>query len=287
MTLGVDGSQHQGRDDCPTLLDGIHEGYNVHLDKFDGPLDLLLHLIRKNELDVCDIPIAVITRQYLDYIKLMKELNLEVAGDFLVMAATLLQIKSCMLLPLDEPEEGEAEEGDPRAELIRRLMEYQQYKEAGLVIGARALLGREVFVRTYTDPEQVAAQNVEGPLEVSLFDLVDAFRTLLARIPAEHFHDVAAAETFSIADCINEILSLLQERTTVQFDELVRDELTRERVIVTFLALLELCRLKMIRIFQDGLQGGIWFVPSVVQESGDSSTEDLLQEERIVEMNLE
>jgi segregation and condensation protein A len=148
-------------------------------------------------------------------------------------------------------------------------MEYQQYKEAGMVIGARALLGREVFTRTWSEPELVAAQNVEGPLEVSLFDLVDAFRVLLARIPAEHFHDVAAAETFSIADCINEILSLLQERSTIQFDELVRDELTRERVIVTFLALLELCRLKMIRIFQDGPQGNIWFVPSVTQDPAD------------------
>jgi segregation and condensation protein A len=266
MIPGRDGWQHQGREEMPALLDGFHESYSVHLDKFDGPLDLLLHLIRKNEVDVCDIPIAVITRQYLDYIKLMKDLNLEVAGDFLVMAATLLQIKSRMLLPLDEPEEGVDEETDPREELIRRLMEYQQFKEAGQVIGARALLGREVFVRTCTDPELVAAQNVEGPLEASLFDLVDAFRVLLAHIPAEHFHDVAAAETFSIADCINEILSLLQERSTVQFDELVRDELTRERVIVTFLALLELCRLKMIRIFQDGHQGNIWFVPSVAPE---------------------
>lgn len=262
----------------PALLDGFHESYNVHLDKFDGPLDLLLHLIRKNELDVCDIPIAVITRQYLDYIKLMKDLNLEVAGDFLVMAATLLQIKSRMLLPQDEPEEGEDEETDPREELIRRLMEYQQYKEAGMVIGARALLGREVFVRSYTDPVLIAAQNVEGPLEVSLFDLVDAFRILLARIPAEHFHDVAAAETFSIADCINEILSLLQERDTLQFDELVRDDFTRERVIVTFLALLELCRLKLIRIFQDGHQGSIWFVPSVTQEPVDEPAVVSVQE---------
>jgi segregation and condensation protein A len=271
MNPGREGLQHHGKDEGPTLLVGIHEGYSVHLDKFDGPLDLLLHLIRKNELDICDIPIAVITRQYLDYIKLMKDLNLEVAGDFLVMAATLLQIKSRMLLPLDEPEEGEVEEGDPRAELIRRLMEYQQYKEAGMVIGARALLGREVFARTWTEPELVAAQKVEGPLEVSLFELVDAFRVLLTRIPAEHFHDVDAAETFSIADCINEILSLLQERSTVQFDELVRDELTRERIIVTFLALLELCRLKMIRIFQEGPQGNIWFVPSVLQDAADES----------------
>lgn len=257
----------QGRVETATLLDGMHAGYNVHLDKFDGPLDLLLHLIRKNELDIRDISIAVITRQYLDYIKLMKELNLEVAGDFLVMAATLLQIKSRMLLPVEEPEESEVEEGDPRAELIRRLMEYQQYKEAGMLIGSRALLGREVFVRTSVEPLLSEARNEEGPLEVSLFELVDAFRVLLERIPAEHFHDVAAAETFSIADSINELLSLLQERDAVQFDDLVRDELTRERVIVTFLALLELCRLKLIRIFQNGPQGNIWFVPAVVQDA--------------------
>jgi segregation and condensation protein A len=279
MSSGREASLHHGREENPTLLlDGLHDGYNVHLDKFDGPMDLLLHLIRKNELDVCDIQIAVITRQYLDYIKLMKDLNLEVAGDFLVMAATLLQIKSRMLLPLDEPEEGEEEEVDPRAELIRRLMEYQQYKEAGMVIGARALLGREVFVRTCTDPLLTAARGEEGPLEVSLFELVDAFRVLLDRIPAEHFHDVAAAETFSIADCINEILSMLQERDTVQFDDLVRDEFTRERVIVTFLALLELCRLKLIRIFQNGHEGSIWFVPAVVQDAVEEAPELPFQE---------
>jgi segregation and condensation protein A len=266
MNPGHEAFHPHGREESPTLLEGMHEGYSVHLDKFDGPMDLLLHLIRKNELDIRDIQIAVITRQYLDYIKLMKDLNLEVAGDFLVMAATLLQIKSRMLLPVDEPEEGEEEEIDPRAELIRRLMEYQQYKEAGMVIGARALLGREVFVRTAVEPVLTVARNEEGPLEVSLFELVDAFRVLLDRIPAEHFHDVAAAETFSIADCINEILSLLQERDTVQFDDLVRDEFTRERVIVTFLALLELCRLKLIRIFQNSHEGSIWFVPAVVQD---------------------
>lgn len=254
------------REDNSPLLEGFQEQYSVHLDKFDGPMDLLLHLIKKNELDIYDIPIAVITRQYLEYIKLMKHLNLEVAGDFLVMAATLLQIKSGQLLPLDEQEEAEEVELDPRAELMRRLLEYQLYKEAGMVIGARALLGREVFARMAPEPMPAAAQNAEGPLEVSLFDLVDAFRILLTRIPDEHFHDVAAAETFSIADCINEILSLLQEQETVQFDQLVRDEFTRERVIVTFLALLELCRLKLVRIFQGSGHGSIWFVPAVARD---------------------
>ena len=139
-------AQHH-RDENLPLLDGLHEQYSVHLDKFDGPMDLLLHLIKKNELDICDISIAVITRQYLEFIKLMKDLNLEVAGDFLVMAATLLQIKSRQLLPQNDQDEPEEEEADPRNELVRRLQEYQQYKEAGMVIGARALLGREVFLR--------------------------------------------------------------------------------------------------------------------------------------------
>jgi segregation and condensation protein A len=260
---------HHHPDERLPLLDGFHEQYSVHLDKFDGPLDLLLHLIKKNELDICDISIAVITRQYLEFIRLMKDLNLEVAGDFLVMAATLLQIKSRQLLPLDEQEEPEAEETDPRAELVRRLLEYQQYKEAGMVIGARALLGREVFARSAPEPVLAAAQNVEGPLEVSLFELVDAFRLLLQRLPAETFHDVAPGDSLSIADCINEILSLLQEKDTVQFDDLVRDDLTRERIIVTFLALLELCKLKLIRIFQGSEHGSIWFVPAVAADPSE------------------
>ncbi|MBT1071562.1 segregation and condensation protein A [Pelotalea chapellei] len=260
----------QVREDNPSLLDSCKGYYNVHLDVFDGPLDLLLHLIRKNELDVRDIPIAVITRQYLDFIKLMKDLNLEVAGDFLLMASTLLHIKSRMLLPLDDQEEGEVEEADPRAELIRRLLEYQQYKEAGLVIGARALLGREVFTRgCCEEPLASRMQNDDGPVELELFDLVDAFRALLARVPAESFHDVAAADSLSIADCINEMLSLLQERDLIHFDEMVSLEPTRERIVVTFLAILELCRLKLIRIFQNEPHGAIWFIPAVSRDDSN------------------
>lgn len=257
---------HSHHDEHLPLLDGLHEQYSVHLDKFDGPMDLLLHLIRKNELDICDISIAVITRQYLEFIRVMKDLNLEVAGDFLVMAATLLQIKSRQLLPLNDQDDPEAEETDPRAELVRRLQEYQQYKEAGMVIGARALLGREVFSRTAVEPLLAAAQNAEGPMEVSLFELVDAFRVLLQRLPAESYHDVAPGDSLNIADCINEILALLQDQNTVQFDDLTREECTRERVIVTFLAILELCRLKLIRIFQTGGHGSIWFVPAVAAD---------------------
>lgn len=247
----------------PSLLDGLHEHYHIHLDSFEGPMDLLLHLIRKNELDIRNISISLITSQYLDYIKVLKELNLEIAGDFLVMAATLLQIKSKMLLPIDEPEEETEDQDDPRAELIRRLLEYQQYKEAGQVIASRALLGREVFIRTAQDQLLTDLQTTEAPLEADLFELVDAFRSLLKRIPAEQFHDVSAAETFSIADCINEILSIIQERESVQFEELIQDDKTKERVVTSFLALLELCRLKMIRIFQNTPNSPIWFIPAV------------------------
>lgn len=262
-------SSVDGRREETALIEGFRETYHVRLDMFDGPLDLLLHLIKKNELDIYDIPISEITRQYLEYIKLMKDLNLDVAGDFLLMASTLLQIKSAMLLPQDEEDQEEGEEADPRAELIRRLLEYQQYKEAGMLIGARALLGREIFTRSCPDQELVAVSREEGPLELELFDLVEAFRSLLKRIPVETFHEVAAADALSIADSINEILALLQERDLIEFEELVRDDFTRERVIVAFLALLELCRLKMIRIFQSAHQGGIHIVPAVVEESVD------------------
>lgn len=249
------------------LLDGFNEQYSVHLDKFDGPMDLLLHLIKKNELDICDISIAVITRQYLDYIKLMKDLNLEIAGDFLVMAATLLQIKSRQLLPIDDQEDPETEELDPRAELVRRLLEYQQYKEAGMLFGARAMVGREVFLRTASEQFISNAQNLEEPINVTLFDLVDAFRLLLQKIPVESFHDVAPGDSLNIADCISEILSLLQEQNSISFEDLVRNEFTRERVVVSFLAILELCRLKLIKIFQGDHHGSIWFIPAVVVDS--------------------
>lgn len=264
------------REENLSLLDGFYDLYNVQLEVFEGPLDLLLHLIKKNELDIRDIPIAVITRQYLDYIRLMKDLNLELAGDFLLMASTLLHIKSRMLLPLEEPEEGEAEDIDPRAELVQRLLEYQQYKEAGMVLGARALLGREVFARPVAEASQLLQQQEDGPLELELFDLVDALRELLARIPAESFHDVAAADTFSIADSINEILYLLQERASVQFEEVVRNEFSRERVIVTFLALLELCKLKLIKVYQAERYGSIWFTSSTGEtvDEGDRGLPD-------------
>jgi segregation and condensation protein A len=269
--MPVPDSPKGGGEETLPLLEGFRESYRFRLDRFEGPLDLLLHLVKKNDVDIRDIQIAVITRQYLEYLALMNELNLEVAGDFLLMAATLLHMKSGILLPQDEQQEAEEEESDPRADLVRRLLEYQQYKEAGLVIGARALLGREVFVRSCADPALTALRSEEEPLEVDLFELVDAFHALLARIPAESFHDVAPGDSLSITDCMNEILLLMAGRDSLSFDELIREDLTRERIIVTFLAFLELCRLKVIRIFQNEPGGGIRCIPAVAPERANNN----------------
>ncbi len=244
--------------------------YNVRLETFEGPLDLLLHLIRKNELDIYDIPIALITKQYLEYLSFLKELNLEVAGDFLVMASTLLQIKSRMLLPDPEPEEGEGEqeEEDPRTELVRRLLDYQRYQEAGQHLGDREVLGREVFARLAVVPELVPPADDEI-LELDLFELAEAFRALLAKVPASRVHEVAGTETVSMVDAINEILSLLQERDMLAFEELFLIDDRRERLVVNFLALLELCRLKLIKVLQNIAGGPIYLYPAVTAEVAD------------------
>lgn len=254
--------------------DSYETVYTIRTESFEGPLDLLLHLIKKNEVDIYNIPIATITRQYLDYLDVMKELNLDIAGEFLVMASSLIQIKSKMLLPVTADEEqGEEEEEDPRAELVRRLLEYQKYKEAAVTLGQRELLGRDLFARKFVAPELSEIQPEQEPMEVELFDLLEAFRRVLKQVPAETFHDVGA-EGLSIADRINEIILLLQGREATSFDELFIGSRTREQVIVTFLAVLELCRLKMIKLAQAQRYGAIVLVPLLLDAAGDAVTED-------------
>lgn len=241
--------------------------YQVSVDAFEGPLDLLLHLIKKNEVDIYNIPIATITRQYLDYIDLLKELNLDIAGDFLVMASTLVQIKSKMLLPAAEDPETEEEAEDPRAELVRRLLEYQKYKEAGMVLGSRELLGREVFARKFPAPDLEAAAAEDEPLEVELFQLVEAFRRLLDKVPKEAFHDVGL-ENISVADRISDILARLQEKESLLFEELFSGPLCREFFVATFLAVLELCKLRAITVTQAGSFGPILISRAVIDTEG-------------------
>ena len=222
--------------------------YTVRLEMFEGPLDLLLHLIKKNRLNITDIPIALITEQYLEYLKLMKVLNLDVAGEYLLMAATLLHIKSKMLLPASSGEEGEEIETDPRAELVRRLLEYQQYKEAALELEDRPLLDRNVFARSVSQETEETEE--EERVEVSLFELLEAFRKVLDKTRLETFHDVTL-EPITVEEKIREVLSLLQkENRSMAFHTFFPDQASRATVVVTFLAVLELVKMKVIRIFQ-------------------------------------
>jgi segregation and condensation protein A len=236
--------------------DALENAYRVQIEEFEGPLDLLLHLIKKNEVDIYNIPIAAITRQYLEYIELLKELNLDIAGEFLVMAATLLQIKSRMLLPVTQEEE-EAEAEDPRAELVRRLLEYQRYRDASFQLSSRNLLGRDVFARKFDSPELAELEPVEEPADVELFELIEAFQRVLSRVSVETFHDVVT-DGISIADRISEVLSILHESKTVAFDSLFSERMSRDLLVVTFLSVLELCKLKLIRVTQVENLGSIW-----------------------------
>jgi segregation and condensation protein A len=221
--------------------------YTVRLEIFEGPLDLLLHLIHKNELDIANIHIAVITDQYLEYLKLMKVLNLDIAGEYLLMASTLLHIKSKMLLP-SSAEEEEEEGEDPRVELVRRLLEYQKYKEAAVELERRPLLDRDVFIRLI--PQDAGGSVEEEKVGASLFQLLEAFREVLKRVRPEVFHEITL-ERLSVEEKIQEILSLLQrENHSVAFHLLFPEQAPLRVIIVTFLAILELVKMKLARIFQ-------------------------------------
>ncbi|UFS69851.1 segregation/condensation protein A [Geomonas sp. RF6] len=237
--------------------DALESAYQIKVGEFEGPLDLLLHLIKKNEVDIYNIPIAEITRQYLDYLEILKELNLDIAGEFLVMAATLIQIKSRMLLPLtQEEEEGGAVE-DPRAELVRRLLEYQRYREAGQELAGRHLLGRDTFARKFPSPELADIEPLEEVAEVEIFELVEAFRRVLSKVSVPAYHEVEA-DGISIAERISQVLAILHGGDGMSFESLFPDGATRELLVVTFLSILELCKMKMIKVVQAESLGSIW-----------------------------
>ncbi|MEJ2470384.1 MAG: segregation/condensation protein A [Desulfuromonadales bacterium] len=238
--------------------------YAIQLENFEGPLDLLLHLIKKNEMDIYDIPIAAITAQYLDIIDAMKTLNLDIAGEFLLMAATLLHIKSKLLLPKTIEEETEEDEEDPRAELVRRLLEYQKYKDVSTTLEATPQLGRDLFARAAPAPE-VLEEAEAGFAAIGLYDLLEALREVLQEKPTELVHEVTI-EHLSVTDRINAILTLLQGKESLAFAALFGDDRKRDEVIVTFLALLELVRLRMVRFMQNTHNGTIWLFPSVTAE---------------------
>jgi segregation and condensation protein A len=236
-------------------FESVLEAYPVRLDNFEGPLDLLLHLIKQHELDIYDIPIALITQQYLGYIDLMEELNLDVAGEFLVMAATLIHIKSRMLLPRPDPSQEDPEE-DPREALVRRLLEHQKYKAAAELLHERETLRSAQWTRPDGPIAEIAGEAPEPELEVDLFSLISAFRAVVERAK-QRPRMYLPGEQIPIEDRIEQLMAKLSETEACGFEDLFADVQTRAGLIVTFLAMLEMIRLKLIRVFQSGVVGPI------------------------------
>jgi segregation and condensation protein A len=236
-------------------FESILEDYPVRLSAFEGPLDLLLHLIKKHEVNIYDIPIALITRQYLDYLELMKELNLDIAGEFLVMAATLIHVKSRMLLPRPDPAQEDPEE-DPREALMRRLLEHQKFKAAAELLHEREIQRSAQWLRPDGRLADVIGETPEPEIDVDLFSLMTAFRQVLERV---HQRPQVALppEQISIEDRMAQLLARLSATQACGFEELFADVQTRGGMIVTFLALLEMIRLKQVRVFQQGNFGPI------------------------------
>ena len=231
--------------------------YKIKLEIFEGPLDLLLYLVKKDHLNVYDIPIASVTQQYLDYLELMRLLDLNIAGEFLVMAATLLEIKSKMLLPAQEPSAEEGEQEDPRAELVKQLLEYEKFKKIAEELRQKEQKRKEVFTRPKVSASEYAStDNTEVYFEASLFDLINAFSQALKEVPTELFYEVIKDE-FTIEEKIHQILHLLLDEPLILLSELFKKAKNKFEIIVTFMSILELIRLKEIKIIQKKLFGEI------------------------------
>lgn len=235
------------------------EIYNIKIPVFEGPFDLLLHLIRENKIDIYDIPIALITGRYLRYIEMMKELNLEIAGEFLVMAATLIQIKSRMLLPPDEEVSSEEEE-DPRLELVNRLLEYQAFKEAASNLRKREEEWMNVF---HKEP---ASDDTELCLfDLNLFDLLGAFKKILDTASPELIS--ITKEILTVKDKMSIIMEMLEGQEAIRFEEIFKEGVTRIQLIVTFVALLELIRLGLAKAYQEKEFENIWVINPAKQST--------------------
>jgi segregation and condensation protein A len=222
------------------------ELYQVKLDNiFEGPMDLLVHLIKKHEVDIYDIPIAMITDQYLEYLQWMESMNIDVAGDFIVMAATLTQIKSKMLLPIHE---NENDQEDPRLEIARPLAEYLQMKSAAERLAERDLLGENIFARN-PDQEELLAARQDEVLKLGLFELIDAFQQILKKISLDDKVRIAA-DSISVKSRISQLVDIFESKESVTFEELFPAGVVKSEVIVTFLAILEMVRLSLVRIVQ-------------------------------------
>lgn len=233
----------------------MDEAYSIKLPAFEGPMDLLLHLIRENKVDIYDIPIALITRQYLEFLGLMKDLDLEIAGEFVVMAATLIHIKSRMLLPVEETTDT-IEEMDPRFELVQRLLEYQSFRDAAL--GFREQEGD--WSRAMKRKPAGEGPEVQEPelhlFDLNIFDLIGAFKSVVQNAPSEIM--TLTRETLTTKDRMNVILETLERVDALRFRELFEPGTSKAYLVVTFIALLELLRLGLARTYQEDDFGTVW-----------------------------
>lgn len=238
-------------------FESILPDYPVKVADYEGPLDLLIHLIKRHEVDIYDIPIALITTQYLEYLDLMGELDLDVAGEFLVMATTLIQIKSRMLVPRNDaaPDSAEDEE-DPRDALVRRLLEHQKFKAAAELLHERETIRNAQWTRPDARVEALADEPFERDLEVDLFSLLKAFQSVLARSKTGP-QVMLPAEIVPIETRIQQLMDRLSETQACGFEELFADASSRGELITTFLALLEMIRMKVVRVFQSATAGPI------------------------------
>jgi segregation and condensation protein A len=254
--------------------------YRLKLEIFEGPLDLLLFLIKKDDIDITNIPVAQVTDQYMKYIEMMQVLDLDIVGDFLVMAATLMQIKSRMLLPPDPNSEQEQEE-DPRDELVRRLMEYKKFKEIAETLQSKEQWRRNLFSRHPDEEwkEQIVNESKEVYFEASLFDLISALSEAIKKTPEEVLHEIIREE-YTVEQKIHDILHLLVEKSAVSLHHLFARAVSKQEMVVTFLAVLELIRLKEIRAMQKEHFGDIEVIRNteniapVVQNQNSSETID-------------
>lgn len=248
------------------------DAFRVALPNFEGPLDLLLHLIKEHRVDIFDIPLALITEKYLQHLEKMREINLDIAGEFLVMASTLAHLKSRMLLPRQDvaaaQEGAEAlaaieEAGDPRAELVRRLLEYQKYKDSAEQLAAQDLLGRDVFTRNVPVEAVPIPEEEVGLQEFSVLKLVEALDRVLERLTPKLQHEVVR-ERVTLSEAILRIVERLRPHGQVLFESLFTEEemRTRQEVVITFLAILEMVKRRLIRVVQDEPLGPILLLPN-------------------------
>lgn len=229
------------------------DAFRIALPNFEGPLDLLLHLIKEHKLDIFDIPIALVTEKYIEHLEKMREVNLDIAGEFLVMAATLAQLKSRLLLPKQEvaaePEVLLEEHGDPRGELVRRLLEYQKYKEAAEQLGRQDLLERDVFTRKVPVEKIAIPEEEVGLVEVSVYKLIEALDRVLQTAEPQFKHEVVR-EQLSLPDAVQRIVVKLRAVSELRFEQLFEGQRVKSQMVITFLALLEMCKRRLVRVFQ-------------------------------------